>query len=119
MLVFLTNHFDLPALSIAKLYKRRWQVELFFKWIKGHLRIKAFFGTSANAVQTQVWVALCIYLMVAILKKELRLPLSLHTMLQIISVNVFEKVPLAELLADTPSEVEDNHSDNQLVFNEL
>lgn len=119
ILVFLTNNFDLPALTIAALYKLRWRVELFFKWIKGHLRIKAFYGTSANAVQTQVWVAICVYLMVAILKKELRLPLSLHTMLQILSVNVFEKVPLVELFAQSPSEIVENEISNQLVFNAL
>ena len=119
ILVFLTNNFDLPALTIAALYKLRWRVELFFKWIKGHLRIKAFYGTSANAVQTQVWVAICVYLMVAILKKELRLPLSLHTMLQILSVNVFEKVPLVELFAQSPSEIVENGIANQLVFNAL
>lgn len=119
ILVFLTNNFDLPALTIAALYKLRWRVELFFKWIKGHLRIKAFYGTSANAVQTQVWVAICIFLMVAILRKELRVPLSLHTMLQILSVNVFEKVPLAELLAQSPPEMKTNDLSNQLVFNAL
>lgn len=119
ILVFLTNNFDLPALTIAALYKLRWRVELFFKWIKGHLRIKAFYGTSANAVQTQVWVAICVYLMVAILRKELRLPLSLHTMLQILSVNVFEKVPLLELLAHSPPEMIENDISKQLIFNAL
>ena len=116
-LVFLTNNLDLPALTIAKLYKLRWRVELFFKWIKGHLRIKAFYGTSANAVQTQVWVAICIYVLVAILKKELRLQLSLHTMLQILSVNVFEKVPLAELFTAVPIEIKEGTFHNQLNFN--
>lgn len=116
-LVFLTNNFDLPALSIAVLYKLRWRVELFFKWIKGHLRIKAFYGTSANAVQTQVWIAICVYVMVAILKKELRLPLSLHTMLQVLSVNAFEKVALPELFAQAPPELKENESPNQLAFN--
>jgi len=119
VLVFLTNNFDLPALTIPKLYKLRWRVELFFKWIKGHLRIKAFYGTSANAVQTQVWVAICIYVMVAILRKELRLPLSLHTMLQILSVNIFEKVPLAELFANSPLEMKEVDLHNQLLFNYL
>lgn len=116
-LVFLTNNFDLPALSIAVLYKLRWRVELFFKWIKGHLRIKAFYGTSANAVQTQVWIAICVYVMVAILKKELRLPLSLHTMLQVLSVNAFEKVSLPELFAQAPPELKENEFPNQLAFN--
>ena len=87
--------------------------------IKGHLRIKAFYGTSANAVQTQVWVAICIYVMVAILRKELRLPLSLHTMLQILSVNIFEKVPLAELFANSPLEMKEVDLHNQLLFNYL
>ena len=119
LLVFLTNNFDLPALTVAKLYKLRWQVELFFKWIKGHLRIKAFYGTSSNAVQTQVWIAICVYVLVAILKKELRLQLSLHSMLQILSVNAFEKVSLAELLAETPFEMKEDHFPNQLSFNEL
>jgi hypothetical protein len=117
ILVFLTNNLDLPALTIAKLYKLRWRVELFFKWIKGHLRIKAFYGTSANAVQTQVWVAICIYVLVAILRKELRLQLSLHTMLQILSVNVFEKVTLAELFTDVPLERKEGNIHNQLNFN--
>ena len=116
-LVFLTNNLDLPALTIAKLYKLRWRVELFFKWIKGHLQIKAFYGTSANAVQTQVWVAICIYVLVAILKKELRLQLSLHTMLQILSVNVFEKVPLAELFMKVSLEMKEDNFHNQLNFN--
>ena len=119
LLVFLTNNFDLPALTVAQLYKLRWQVELFFKWIKGHLRIKAFYGTSANAVQTQVWIAICAYVLVAILKKELRLPLSLHTMLQVLSVNAFEKVSLAELLAEAPPEMKENHLPNQLSLNGL
>ncbi len=119
LLEFLTSNFDLPALTITALYKQRWRVELFFKWIKGHLRIKAFYGTSPNAVQTQVWIALCVYLLVAILKKELRLPLSLHTMLQILSVNVFEQVPLAQLFANAPSEMKGSGVCNQLVFNDL
>ena len=102
-LVFLTNNFDLPALSIAQLYKCRWQVELFFKWIKQNLRIKHFFGTTDNAVKTQVWIAICVYVLVAIVRKELRLELSLSQILQILSVNVFEQVPLAELVAKTQS----------------
>ena len=86
-LVFLTNIFTIPAQTVADIFKLRWQIELFFKWIKQHLRIKSFFGTSANAVKTQIWVALCIYLLVAILKKRLNLPGSLHTLLQILEVN--------------------------------
>jgi hypothetical protein len=98
-LVFLTNNFTLPPLVIAELYRCRWQVELFFKWIKQHLRIKAFYGNSENAVKTQVWIAVCIYVLVAILKKELRSPLSLAEILQILSINPFEKTPLIQLLS--------------------
>ena len=94
--VFLTNNFTLPALIIAKLYQCRWQVELFFKWIKQHLRIKAFFGTSENAVKTQIWIAISVYVLVAIVKKRLHLPHSLYTILQISSVNVFEKTPILQ-----------------------
>ncbi len=104
VLVFLTNNFDLPALVIAQLYKLRWRVELFFKWIKQNLRIKHFFGTSDNAVKTQVWIAVCVYVLVAILRKELGLELSLSQMLQVLSVNVFEQVPLVELFAKTQSQ---------------
>lgn len=109
-LVFLTNDFTLSALTIAQLYKARWQVELFFKWIKQHLRIKAFYGTSANAVKTQVWIAVSVYVLVAIVKKRLGLPQSLYTILQVLSVTLFEKVPIQQALAlmpDTTSEVED------------
>ena len=116
-LVFLTNNFDLPALTIAQLYKCRWRVELFFKWVKQNLRIKHFFGTSDNAVKTQVWIAICVYVLVAIVRKELRLELSLSQILQILSVNVFEQVPLAELVAKTASQNEITDSHNQLVFN--
>ncbi len=93
-LVFLTNHLSLPALTVCALYKSRWQVELFFKWIKQHLRIKRFFGTSENAVKTQVWTAITVYVLVAIIRKRLNLDLSLHSMLQILSVTPFEKEPL-------------------------
>jgi len=109
-LVFLTNDFTLPALTITQLYKARWQVELFFKWIKQHLRIKAFYGTSANAVKTQVWIAVSVYVLVAIVKKRLALPQSLYTILQVLSVTLFEKMPIQQALAmmpDTPSETED------------
>src|SRR5688572_26681092 len=95
-LVFLTNNFALPAMAIADLYRCRWQVELFFKWIKQHLRIKAFYGTSENAVKTQVWIAVCSYLLVAIVRKRLKLDASLYTMLQILSVSLFEKTPMNE-----------------------
>jgi len=116
-LVFLTNNFDLPALTIARLYKGRWGVELFFKWIKQNLRIKHFFGTSANAVKTQVWIAICVYVLVAILRKELGLELSMSQILQILSVNVFAQVPLAELIATTGIQFETPSSRNQLVLN--
>ena len=89
---FLTNHLLLPASTICRLYKMRWRVELFFKWIKQHLRIKRFYGTSINAVKTQIWIALCVYLLVAIRKQQFGLPQSLHSILQILSVNVLEKV---------------------------
>lgn len=99
-LTFLTNNFFLPALTIAQLYKCRWKVELFFKWIKQHLRIKAFFGTSENAVKTQIWIAISIYVLVAIIKKRLNIQHSLYTILQVLSVTAFEKIALSELLID-------------------
>jgi hypothetical protein len=98
-LVFLTNNFQLPALTIAKIYKCRWQVELFFKWIKQHLRIKAFYGNSANAVKTQVWIAISVYVLVAIVRKELNLDRSPSEILQILSITLFEKTPIFEALA--------------------
>jgi hypothetical protein len=116
-LVFLTNNFELPALTIAQLYKSRWRVELFFKWIKQNLRIKHFFGTSDNALKTQVWIAVCVYVLVAIIRKELGLELSLSQILQVLSVNVFEQAPLAQLVAKTASQNEMSDSRNQLVFN--
>jgi IS4 transposase len=99
-LVFLTNNFALDALTIAKLYKCRWQVELFFKWIKQHLRIKAFFGTSENAVKSQIWIAVSVYVLVAIVKKRLALPASLYEILQILSLTLFEKTPIDHLFDD-------------------
>lgn len=99
-LVFLTNNFKLPALTIAQLYRSRWQVELFFKWIKQHLRIKNFFGTSENAVKSQIWIAVSVYVLVAIMKKRLNLKESLYTILQILSVTAFEKIPLFQLVTD-------------------
>jgi hypothetical protein len=98
-LVFLTNNFLLPALSIAKLYQCRWKVELFFRWIKQHLRIKAFYGTSPNAVSTQIWIAISVYVLVAIVKKRLNLERSLHSILQILSLSLFEKTPILEALS--------------------
>lgn len=95
---FLTNNFTLPAFTIAQLYKCRWQVELFFKWIKQHLRIKGFYGTSKNAVKTQIWIAISVYVLVAIIKKELHLSLSLYTILQIFSITLLEKVHILEVV---------------------
>jgi len=108
-LVFLTNNFLLPAVTIADIYRCRWQVELFFKWIKQHLRIKAFYGTSENAVKTQIWIAISVYVLVAIVKKRLRLNLSLYTILQILSVSLFEKTPILQAL--TPTDYNDNEDD--------
>jgi len=99
-LVFLTNNFDLPALTIAQLYRCRWQVELFFKWIKQHLRIKAFYGTSENAVKTQIWIAITVYVLVAIVRKRLKIEASLYTILQILSLTLFEKASLNQLLTN-------------------
>ena len=99
-LVFLTNNFDLPALIIAQLYRCRWQVELFFKWIKQHLRIKAFYGTTENAVKTQIWIAITVYVLVAIVKKRLNVEASLYTILQVLSLTLFEKTPLDQLLKE-------------------
>jgi hypothetical protein len=99
-LVFLTNNFMLPALTIAQLYRCRWQVELFFKWIKQHLRIKAFYGTSENAVRSQIWIAISVYVLVAIVKKRLQLDLSLYTILQVLSITPFEKMPLYQAFSD-------------------
>jgi hypothetical protein len=115
-LVFLTNNFDLPALTIAQLYKCRWQVELFFKWIKQNLRIKHFFGTSDNAVKTQVWIAVSVYVIAAIIHKQLGLEISLSQLLQVLSVNVFEQVPLAELVAKTQTQEELCDTRNQLML---
>ena len=100
-LIFLTNNFALPALTITELYRCRWQVELFFKWIKQHLRIKAFFGTSENAVKSQIWIAVSVYVLVAIVKKRLKLSASLYEILQILSLTMFERIPLDQLLAQT------------------
>jgi hypothetical protein len=115
-LVFLTNHFGVPALSVCALYKSRWQVELFFKWVKQHLRIKQFFGTSENAVKSQVWIAVATYVLVAIVKKRLNLDLSLHAMLQILSVTPFEKLSLSQLLTDTGSDENDPDDNKQLIL---
>jgi len=113
-LVFLTNNFELPAITIARLYKSRWQVELFFKWIKQHLRIKAFYGTTENAVKTQIWIAISIYVLVAIIKKRLKLDRSLYTILQILSVSLFEKTPILQVLSAADHENDMPYDDNQL-----
>jgi len=113
-LVFLTNNFLLPAVTIADLYRSRWQVELFFKWIKQHLRIKAFYGTSENAVKTQIWIAISVYVLVAIMKKELKLDQSLYTILQILSVTLFEKTPLPQAFAKIENTIIDEAVCNQL-----
>jgi len=113
-LIFLTNNFDLPALTIAHLYKSRWKVELFFKWIKQHLRIKAFYGNSENAVKTQIWTAIAIYVLVAILKKRLALDATLYQILQVLSVTLFEKTPILRAFDDTDSQEKSTPFSNQL-----
>jgi Transposase DDE domain/Domain of unknown function (DUF4372) len=118
-LVFLTNNFTLAAEQIAALYRRRWQVELFFKWLKQHLQIRAFFGRSPNAVQTQIWSAIATYLLVAIAKKEFNLPQSLHQILQTVSVSAFEEIPLPELFTKHSTESSQNLNPIQLSFNDL
>ena len=112
-LVFLTNNFDLPALTIAKLYRCRWQVELFFKWIKQHLRIKRFYGTTENAVKTQIWIAITVYVLVAIVKKRLNTEASLYKILQILSLALFEKTPLDQLVKNSETQVDVCDNDNQ------
>ena len=113
-LVFLTNNFDLPALTIAQLYRCRWQVELFFKWIKQHLRIKQFYGTTENAVKTQIWIAISVYVLVAIVKKHLKTEATLYTILQILSLTLFEKIPLDQLLRNFEMQEARVKNDNQL-----
>ena len=113
-LVFLTNNFEIPAKTVADVYKQRWQVELFFKWIKQHLRFKSFYGTSENAVKSQIWVGLCMYLLVAIAKKRLGIPCSLYTFLQILEVNLFEKKPISSLVAEALKQKTNTPYDNQL-----
>ena len=113
-LVFLTNNFTLPALTIADLYRSRWQVELFFKWIKQHLRIKTFFGTSENAVKSQIWIAVSVYVLIAIIRKRLQLEPSLYTILQILSLTMFEKTPLNQLLGLEPDSLHQPQHNNQL-----
>ena len=107
---------NLPALTICDLYRLRWQVELFFRWIKQHLRIKRFFGTSDNAVKTQVWIAVSVYVLIALIRKNLQLPLSLHEMLQILSITPFEKTPMIQLLTCSASEQNLDDDPNQLIL---
>src|SRR5947209_5863068 len=113
---FLTNNFVLPALTVAQIYKSRWQVELFFKWIKQHLRIKAFYGTSDNAVKTQIWIAVSVYVLVAIVRKHLTLEASLYQILQVLSVTLFEKTPILQALQGSDSENAPIDTDNQLIL---
>jgi hypothetical protein len=113
-LIFLTNKFSLPALLIAQLYRARWQVELFFRWIKQHLRIQRFYGTSSNAVKTQIWIAISIYVLVAIIRKQLGLQPSLYQILQIISVTIFEKTPILEAFINVEPQLEESYPPNQL-----
>jgi hypothetical protein len=113
---FLTNNFTLPALTIAQIYKARWQVELFFKWIKQHLRIKAFYGTSENAVKTQIWIAVSVYVLVAIVRKRLELEISLYQILQILSVTLFEKTPILQALQPSDFQEESLDPGNQLIL---
>jgi len=113
-IVFLTNNFVLPALTIAELYRCRWQVELFFKWIKQNLRIKTFYGTSENAVKSQIWIAISVYVLVAIMKKRLKIEASLYTILQVLSVTIFERMPLIQVLTESVCENETSSNDNQL-----
>jgi len=112
--VFLTNNFSLPALTIAELYRYRWQIELFFKWIKQHLRIKSFFGTSENAVKTQVWIAVSVYVLVAIIKKRLNIKTSLYSILQILSLTVFETTPIDQMLTGCDKNMNEHNFSNQL-----
>jgi len=118
-LKFLTNNFALPALTITQIFKARWQVELFFKWIKQHLRIKAFFGTSENAVKTQIWIAVSVYVLVAIIRKRLGLEASLYQILQILSITLFEKTPILQALQASDSQSDLPNPDNQLSLFDL
>ncbi|MBI5024545.1 MAG: transposase, partial [Candidatus Omnitrophica bacterium] len=113
---FLTNNFEIDALTVAQLYKCRWKVELFFRWIKQHLRIKAFLGTSQNALKSQVWIAISIYVLVAIIKKRLTLKPSLYIILQILSVTLFEKTPISQALTKTDINKQNAQNANQLTL---
>ena len=113
---FLTNHFAVPALTVAELYRYRWQVELFFKWDKQHLRIKSFFGTSENAVKSQIWIAVTVYVLVAVIKKRLDIPVDLYTILQVLSLTLFEKMPIFKLFSDTDFDLSNPDIPNQLIL---
>ena len=112
--MFLTNNFDLAALTIAQLYRCRWQVELFFKWIKQHLRIKSFYGSTESAVKTQIWIAISVYVLVAIVKKHLKTEASLYTTLQTLSLALLEKIPLVQLVTNIEMQLDTILNDNQL-----
>ena len=114
--VFLTNNFRLKALTVGRLYKERWQIEVFFKWIKHNLRIKSFYGTSINAVKTQIWIAISVYVLVAIIRKELKLDISLYTILQILSVTLFEKTPISRAFSGGADRIRQAPSDNQMTL---
>jgi len=117
--VFITNNFSLPSITIANLYKQRWQIELFFKWIKQHLRIKSFYGTSPNAVKTQIWIAVSIFVLLASIKKQLNIEQSLYTFLKVISISIFEKTPIKQLFEDSDYINNDNSDPNQLFLFDL
>jgi len=117
--IFLTNNFSLPAITIALLYRQRWQIELFFRWIKQHLRIKSFFGNSANSVKTQVWIAISVYLLLAIIKKKLKIEVSLYTFLQVISISIFEKTPIFQLFQNDDYTIDQGSDSNQLFLFDL
>ena len=119
VLVFLTNNFHLKATEIAQLYKHRWKIELFFKWIKQHLKIKSFWGQTENAVKTQVWIAVCIYVLVAIAKKRFMLKQSLYEILQVLSISIFEKMPVNQLFQQTQLQYFKEQNDNQLKMFDL
>lgn len=117
--IFLTNNFDLAATDIAKLYRYRWLIELFFKWIKQHLKVKSFWGQSENAVKTQIWVAICVYTLVAIAKKKFLLNQSLYEILQVLSISIFEKVQINQLFQETQLQYFKEQDDNQLKMFDL
>ena len=117
--VFVTNNFELAATQVAALYKSRWQVELFFKWIKQHLRIKSFVGNSVNAVKTQIWIAICAYVLIAIIKKRLQIEASLHSMLQVLSLTLFETTPIIDLLQAIEPEPDEAENLQMSLFEEI